>query len=612
MTSSTATKASPDRATGRQVWRQLWTTSRPLSVALVGWIVLNAVAPAAVVASLGLVVGAVPAAIKDGMGSAAGAVLIVALVVAAAIYGLSLILDTIGNAIGTAASARVTGRLQARLLTAVSGPVGIEHLEDASVLDRLARAEGSLTGYFPGDAPVTWAGILASRIAGLVGCVIVGFFYWWLGILLFVMWLLVRRLMLRVIVRQATEMRGQTSTMRRAWYLAGIGSKARDSKEVRVFGLANFIAERFGLAYHDTMSSASKGMRDVHARATIGFGIVLVGYLIALGVIVDGVLTHSLDVQKIAILVPMLTVTMSAGSVSLDDITLTWTLAAIPDVDRLEEDLAARSSRLGGVEELGDRPRRSVRFEGVAFHYPSATSDVLRGVDLDLEVGTSTAIVGVNGAGKSTLVSLLSRLHDPSSGRITVDGADIRDLAAVQWQRAIAVMPQDPAHFPVSAYDNIAYGSIEHRDDRSGVEECARLSGFVEVVPTLPNGWDTILSRSLPGGVDLSGGQWQRLALARALFATRHGARVLVLDEPTAALDVRSEARFYERFLEITEGLTTVVISHRFGTVRRADSICVLQDGRISERGSHEDLLAAGGAYAHLYSAQARQFGGAR
>ncbi|MGH7918581.1 MAG: ATP-binding cassette domain-containing protein [Candidatus Dormibacteraceae bacterium] len=140
----------------------------------------------------------------------------------------------------------------------------------------------------------------------------------------------------------------------------------------------------------------------------------------------------------------------------------------------------------------------------------------------------------------------------------------------------------------------------------------ARLAGFLDVVSELPQGWDTILARELPGGVDLSGGQWQRLALARALFANRHGARLLVLDEPTAALDVRSEGLFYQRFLEITKGLTAVVISHRFATVRRADQICVLDGGEITEQGSHDELVRLGGHYARMYETQAARFRGPR
>jgi ATP-binding cassette, subfamily B, bacterial len=255
-------------------------------------------------------------------------------------------------------------------------------------------------------------------------------------------------------------------------------------------------------------------------------------------------------------------------------------------------------------------PRRCIRFEAIGFRYPTGGAAVLDGLDLELTAGMSTAIVGVNGAGKSTLVSLLSRLRDPSQGRITVDGVDVRELDPAAWQRTVAIMPQDPARYPFTAYDNIAFGAIEYRDDREGVEQAARAAGFAEIVTSLPHGWQTVLSRELPGGMDLSGGQWQRLALARALFATRHGARVLVLDEPTAALDIRGEARFYQQFFQITQGLTTVVISHRFATVRRAQIICVLDGGRITERGSHEELLALNGTYARMYRVQAQRFGG--
>jgi ATP-binding cassette, subfamily B, bacterial len=338
---------------------------------------------------------------------------------------------------------------------------------------------------------------------------------------------------------------------------------------------------------------------------------VLAGYGTALGILASEAHDGTIGLRSLATVLPMLAVTMTAGNVSFDDITLTWTLAGLPDVARLEEGLTRSATTLVGTEPVGGRPKTAVRFENVSFRYPAGTTGVLDGLDLELTAGTSTAIVGVNGAGKSTLVSLLSRLRDPTSGRITVDGVDVRELDPAAWQRTVALMPQDPARYPFTAYDNIAFGAIEHRDDRDGVERAAERSGFADVVATLPDGWQSVLSRELPGGVELSGGQWQRLALARALFATQHGARLLVLDEPTAALDIRSEARFYKGFFDITHGLTTVVISHRFGTVRRADVICVLDGGRITERGSHDELLAGGGTYARMYRLQAGRFGAA-
>jgi ATP-binding cassette subfamily B protein len=587
----------------------LWRASRPLSILVIAWALISAVVSPLVVAVLGVVVGRIPAAVRDGLGSSAGHGLIDALIAAAVCYGLSLVVDPVGTALGTACNALVTGDIQHRLLGAVSGPVGVAHLEDPDVLDRLARAEGSLTGFFPGAAPVTWVGVLSSRLSGIIGCAVVAYYQWWLGLGLLVMWLVVRRLMLAAVVRQATELRAQTTTMRRAWYFIGVGSKVRDAKEVRVFGLADFVAGRYQDTYRDALRGGSAGLRSVHRRASACWLVVLGGYAVALADIAESARTHDIGLRSLAILLPMVAVTMGAGNVTFDDITLAWTLAGLPDVDRLESELGAGTTSLAGTREVGALPRQAVRLEGVHFRYPNGSVDVLAGVDLDLPVGTSTAIVGVNGAGKSTLVSLLSRLRDPTAGRITVDGTDLRELAAPGWQRLVAIMPQEPVHYPFSAYDNIAIGAIRHRDDRVGVEAAARLAGFHDVLEKLPDGWNTVLSRELSGGAELSGGQWQRLALARALFATQHGARLLVLDEPTAALDVRSEAAFYGRFLEITKGLTTVVISHRFATVRRAHRICVLDGGRITELGSHEDLLAAGGTYAEAYAVQAARFG---
>ncbi|HEY3872762.1 MAG TPA: ABC transporter ATP-binding protein [Actinocrinis sp.] len=593
---------------GRQAWGLLWGASRPLSAAVVAWTLANAVIPTLVVVCLGAVVGAIPGTVEHGISAPQGRDLIIDLVITAVVYAFSLVTDSVGNALGTAARSRISGRLQRRLLDAVSTPVGVAHLEDSSVLDRLARAEGTLTGYFPGDAPVTWVGIIGTRLSGVIACGFVAAFRWWLGLMLLVIWLAVRRVLLKAVVRQAIQLRTQTTTMRRAGYFIGVGTKARDGKEMRVFGLPTLISGLFRREYRAALDGGVSGLRELHLRAACCLVAVLAGYCTALAMIAVAARDHTIDLRTLATVIPMLAVTMSAGSVSMNDLMLAWSLAGLPDVDSLEQELTAKRGELAGARDPEDLPRRAVVFEDVAFRYPAAQRDVLAGLGLTLAAGTSTAIVGVNGAGKSTLVSLLSRLRDPTGGRITVDGVDVRDLDPARWQRAVAVVPQAPVRYPVSAYANVAFGAWEHGDDREGVEEAARTSGFLDVVGTLPEGWDTVLARELPGGVDLSGGQWQRLALARALFATRHGARLLVLDEPTAALDVRSEARFYEHFLEITGGLTTVVISHRFATVRRADAICVLDDGRITEHGTHDELVALDGTYARMYAMQAERF----
>ena len=599
--------ATGNRISGRQSWRLLWASSKPLSAAVLAWAALDTFDGPFVVASLGYVVGAIPDAIRDGMSSAAGHRLIAALVIAALLYAASLILDPIGAALGTAASQRISGQLQARLLTAVTAPSTVAHLEDEETLNRLASAEGSLTGFFPGSAPVTWVGSVANRLSGVFGCAVIAAYFWWLGLLLLVMWLAVRQIILKSVLKQAIDMRGQTTEMRRAWYYTGVGSKARDAKEVRVFGLADFFGGRYARHFTESIRAGHAGLRGLHRRAVACFVVVTGGYALAIWTISDAARTHAIGPRSLAIMLPMLAITAAAGNVSMDDITLAWTLFGLPDADRLERDLRP-PSELDGAHDPGDAPQAAVRFEGVRFRYPAGARDVLAGVDLELAAGTSTALVGVNGAGKSTLVSLLARLRDPVGGRITVDGTDIRTLDPGRWQRMIALMPQDPVRYPLTAYDNVAFGSLEHADDRAGVLKAAKLSGFSSVVDELPGKWDTVLSRELPDGAELSGGQWQRLALARALFATFHGARILVLDEPTAALDVRAEARFYERFHEITGGLTTLVISHRFATVRRAQRIYVMDGGVITESGGHDELVNAGGTYAEMYQLQAARF----
>jgi ABC-type multidrug transport system fused ATPase/permease subunit len=283
---------------------------------------------------------------------------------------------------------------------------------------------------------------------------------------------------------------------------------------------------------------------------------------------------------------------------------MSWALdgasAPVAAVQRLEPAMVERGALVSRGQGSAPGPARAIRFRGVTFAYPGSERPVLDGFDLTIPAGSSLAIVGQNGAGKTTLAKLLCRLYDPQQGAIEVDGTDLRDLDVDAWRSRITAVFQDFIRFELPLRDNVAPGGAPDDAVKVALEE-AGAAGLAAL--------DTPLSRGYEGGTDLSGGQWQRVALARALCAVRQGAGLVLLDEPTAQLDVRGEAEIFDRILAATRQATTVLISHRFSTVRHADRICVLEHGRVVELGTHDDLMAAGGRYRTMFDLQARRFG---
>ena len=598
--------------------RLMWETSHPLSFAVAGYAIAASIMPNLVLIAAGHLVGTIPAAADHGLGSPAGHRLVVALAITGALYAAALVLGPVQSALSSVVKWRLVYRTEDRLIAAVSGPVGIAHLEDPKVLDDLALAQGQLTGQMPADAPMTLALVVSNRVSGLLACLVLASWQWWLGLGMFVMWMAIRRPQLALIREQGALYAGSSEDLRRAWYLQRLAASPGVAKESRVFGLGGWLVDRYRSTFLMAMAAPWAVLRRLD-RAVLFLSLpVLVAFGVACGYLGLAAYRGEIGLGTLAIMLPMLAATTPLGDISWDDVALSWMIQGLPRVGELETSLSAAVSGLAGSLPVAGTglPVREVRFEEVRFRYPGADRDVFGGLDLVLRAGQSTALVGINGAGKTTLVKLLARLHDPVSGRILVDGTDLSLLRPTEWQRQVAVVFQDFAHYPLSFAENIGFGSPSFLSDVAGLSDAARRAGALDVLsglsglsgPSGLSGWDTVLSRSYDGGVDLSGGQWQRIALARALFAVRHGATILVLDEPTAWLDARGEADFFDRFLEITEGTTTLLISHRFSTVRRADHICVLDEGRVLEEGDHESLIAAGRRYAELFGLQAARF----
>ena len=397
----------------------------------------------------------------------------------------------------------------------------------------------------------------------------------------------------------------QTPTRRQLDYLRILGGSKEAAKELKLFGLKDFLTARFkGLStqvYQEDVALARRKVTLGSVLSAIGTGGYYSAYVFAVWKTVAGVFS-------LGTLVLLANAIRDASS----NLQQTFsTLSTIADQALFLTDLIAffeMSPTIKTKPNALPAPRpiqRGFEFRNVSFRYPGSSRLVLNGLSFHLRPGERVALIGENGEGKTTIVKLLTRLYDPFEGQVLLDGVDLREYDLEDLYREIGVIFQDFMRYEMTARENIAVGKIEQIDNLKLLEESAQKSMADGVVGKLASGYEQMLGRRFEGGVDLSGGEWQKVALARAYL---RDAQVLILDEPTSALDARSEYEVFQRFAELTSGKMAVFISHRFSTVRMADRIVVLENGRIAEEGDHDALTQLGGRYAEMFELQAASY----
>lgn len=486
-----------------------------------------------------------------------------------------------------------------RLAQIVSRPAAVAHLEGATrlpdvdvalgVMNRLGGPAGGLLGLV-GQVHrvlVCLAGVVLVARASPVGGIVIA----------------VASAPVALVLRRDAQVDTlgdnlDDHRLRRVHYLRDLVLRPGGEKEVHLFGLGSWLADRHQVAWESAAELAWSGRVWRHRSLLATMLLVAaftVGAWTAVGAHRDGVASFTELVTALQALIVMFPLVL----VSDDDrlATIGWSsVAALQRLDARVGDATTASAVRG---DAGPPSRNEgVRFTDVDFAYPGSPS-VLSHFTLDIPAGRTTAIVGPNGAGKSTILALLSQFYQPTSGTVTIGGSAVDD----RRRGEVSVVLQQPMRLPLSARDNITWG-WPGPADQAVLEDVVDATGLRAVIERLPSGWDTLLSDDVPGAVDLSGGEWQRVGVARGLYALRCGASVLALDEPTSAMDADGERQVFENIMTASEGCTTILVSHRFATVRNVDHIVVLDRGTVLEQGTHDELMSKGALYARMFRAQ--------
>ena len=569
-------------------------SSGPLALAWWLVLVLHGLLPPLFAIAMGVLVGAV----------VRSASLAVPLALVGIIFILLQVLSPLHRAISANLGSQTAAWLYDELTSACVRPAGVGHLEDPRLTSDLTMARNFDLGISGPPLSISMdfiASGLVELVCGFASAMVLAAYTWWAPLVLAGAWLGTHWLLRESAVwrdRNTDEVR---AAQRQADYAYRLAVDAPAAKELRLFGLAGWVVDRFASARRRLLELQWQATRLRERPVLWSLLLVLSANILVFWMMAEDLVAGRLALARV---VTFATAALGASTIAFGG--LSWALdsAAAPVVAvlRLEPAMAREGALVQGTHVAKHMPTREIRFRNVRFVYPTASEPVLNGFNLTIPAGSSLAIVGQNGAGKTTLAKLLCRLYDPEEGLIEVDGVDLRELDLDAWRARLTAVFQDFTRFELPLRANV--------DPHAGAPDEVIEAALAEAGATHLASLDTVLARGYEGGTDLSGGQWQRIALARALCAVKLGAGVVLLDEPTAQLDVRGEAEIFERILAATRRATTILISHRFSTVRHADRICVLEHGRVVELGTHDELMAAGGRYRTMFTLQASRFGG--